>query len=691
MKHPLLALSLVFLSAEPSFGHGGSYTGPPFRPPDGGRPGGGGGAGPAGGGPAGPSTPGPSGPGGPAGVGPTTPGPSGAPKNPFPITPVKDELPDPTRWQLWWHYNHDAFLDLRARIQALATTSPENLATLERRKLQERLAPELMKLFEAGDRETILRQMVLALARLAKVESLRVPLDRVTSLYLGRDFPNLQEGALLALGIGGDVASIESLRHVLMDDEAGRGLLAQPRAVPTRMRVFAAYALGLLGRRSPSEDSRRHVVHALLFALGKEGALERELRVACALSLGLVSIGPCGTPEVAQDPARQIEELHLCGGVQTEYLLGIASDPKLDAWFRGHAAAALGRLAVSAGPGYPAADDHPAILSRDEIVRALIQLAQGSRATPPVLQGCLLGLGVVVDADGDEADVRARGFLQESIKRDGPMAQRFALIALASALARPGPGPESDAAWKEGVSQLLREFARAKGGWLAWNALALAVAGHGRLAHKLDYPQSIADALRSRLSEAQKIDEAAACALAIAVLRFSNEETAAALQKAFQKQASPAYRLCGALALGQLGVNEAQGMLEKALDAPGAALESVIAASLGLRLLGDADVVPDLVKRLAETDPKKTEDALAIVNALAFLQDPAAGVPLLEIVADKNRDEEVRAAIVWCLGLLADPDVPDWTATYANGIDYNYLPWTLNSPLGDGRGLLDWR
>jgi hypothetical protein len=404
-----------------------------------------------------------------------------------------------------------------------------------------------------------------------------------------------------------------------------------------------------------------------------------------------VSIGPCTTPEQAQDPARCIEELHLCGGAETEYLLGIASDPKLDSWFRGHAAAALGRLAVSAGPGYPAADDHPAIPSRDELVLALVQLAQGSRATPPVLQGCLLGLGAVVDADGDEADVRARAFLQESMKRDGPLAQRFALVALAAAIARPGPGKEPGQAWKDGVTLLLREFARAKGGWLAWNALALAVAGHGRLAHKLDYPGSFAEALRSRLVEAQKTDEAAACALAIAVLRFSNEDTATALQKAFQKQASPAYRICGALALGQLGVGESQAALEKALDAPNAPVQEVIAASIGLRLLGDPDVVPDLVKRLAHTDPQKPGDALAIVNALALLQDPAAGEPLLELLADTERDEDVRSAIVWCLGLLADPDSPDWTARYANGVDYTYLPWTLNSPVGDGRGLLDWR
>ena len=54
-------------------------------------------------------------------------------------------------------------------------------------------------------------------------------------------------------------------------------------------------------------------------------------------------------------------------------------------------------------------------------------------------------------------------------------------------------------------------------------------------------------------------------------------------------------------------------------------------------------------------------------------------------------EPDVDAWIVWCLGLLADADSPDWTATYANDLDYNFTTWTLRSPLGDGLGLLDWR
>lgn len=683
MKRPLLALAFAFAAVASSWSHGANYPPPAVLP--GARPAGsaGGPSGP-GAGPSVPMTPTPGG---------TLPGPAAAPRPPFPpATTPKDELPDPARWQLWWSYNHDAFLDLRARVQALATASPENLSVLARRELQQRLANELVKMIERGGKEPVLRHALLALARLAKVPALHVPLKRLTALYLARDTePGLQEAALLALGVAGDAAAIEALRQVLMDDAAGRALLAQEAPIPTRMRVFSAYALALLGERDPSEVPRRRIVHALLFALGQEGIVERELRVACALALGRVPIQACETPEQAQDPARQIEERHLCGGVQTEYLLAIVSDPELDPWFRGHAAASLGRLAARAGAGLPAADDHPAVPSRDELVRALVRLAREASTMPPVFQGCLLGLGFVVDADGDATDQEARAFLQKCRERAPAMAQRFALIALASALGRPGNDGVGEEAWKDDSGQLLREFGRARGASLGWSALALAVAGHGRLVQARSQSQGLVAALRTRLLDAAKIDEAAACALALCVLRPADAETAAALRKTFTRLPTPTYRIHGALALGMLGVREARPALEKALDAPDLRVDDVIAASLGLRLLGDPDVVPALVTRLAHTDPKKPDEALALVGALALLQDPLAGAPLIPLALDESRDVELRAAIVWCLGMLADPDTPDWTASFANGIDYSFLPWTLRSPQGDGRGILDAR
>src|SRR6185503_12685996 len=144
-----------------------------------------------------------------------------------------------------------------------------------------------------------------------------------------------------------------------------------------------------------------------------------------------------------------------------------------------------------------------------------------------------------------EADVKARDCLRDSIKRDEPMARRFALVSLASASGRAGKGKVPEAGWKEGSGVLVRELARASGGWLGWTALAVGVAGSVRVAHAQPFPQNLVDALRSRLGDAQKVDEAAACALGMAMLHSSDVDSGKALQKAYEKQASPAYRTCG--------------------------------------------------------------------------------------------------------------------------------------------------
>ena len=690
MKRASLALVLSLLAADSGWSHGGTYRGPlPGVPTPGG------GSGP--GGPSGPRGPGPGAPGG------ASPGPASGPAGPSPFTPripppsllpstgASDEPLGLADWRIWWSYNHDALLDPRARLQGLVSSSGENPLVAGRRRLQEALLPVLVDKLGSGGKESVMRQCLIALARLTRVENLSVPLERWIEVYLSFDSPNLKEAALLALGIGGEAEAIEPLRHVLMDDEAGRVLLRSNGTISFRLRSFAAYSLGLLGNRSSSEDERRRIVHALLFALGHDGAIERELRIACALALGRVPIQPCRSEAEGQDPARQIEELHLCGGVQSEFLMAVARDKTLDPWFRGHAAAALGRLAHEAGAGLPAAGDHPAVASRADIVRTLVGLARESRGEPAVLHGCLLALGSTVDADADEVDVDARQLLLEATKRDAPTAQRFALLALAAALGRPGDGIEPDTAWKGGSELLLREFLRAKSAGSPWYALALAVTGQARTRLAEVVPTTFTYGLRTRLGQTKELDEAAALALALAVLRPSEPTFGAALLKAFERFPEPAFRANGAIALGFLGVRSAIPALEKALDEAGDSSPAVLSASLGLRLLGDPDIVPDFVKRITDAKGEAERAARVYVHALAFLQDPAGVEPLFALVSDESRDEDLRCAVVWCLGALANPHAPDWTAGYANGLDYHFLSWTLRSPLQDGRGLLDWR
>ncbi len=684
MSRSLLAIGFALLVPAPAFAHGGTY-----RPPTYNGPGDGFSAPRAAPAAAPPRRTAPTSPGGSA---PTPTNPL-SPRRPHPLLdPMSggvDEIPvDITRWESWWGYNHDAYLDVRRQLAAFAASSDDNWIETERRALQQAVASAFETVIQKGERTTVLRQMIVTLARLADEDGIDVVLAPFTEQHLRGAFPELQESAVLAAGLTGDFDAIGLLRDVLMDNEEGRKATGSQGAIAIRLRSFAAYALGMLGQRVDSELVRRYVVHALLYALGEDSSVEREIRVACVLALGLVPAEPCRTPEEALDPARQIEEFHLCGGVVLEYLVALARERRADPWVRGHAAAALGRLTRAAGEGLAETEDHPAVLSRDQVVRALVDMLDDADGVIELEQGAALGLGLAADADSDAVDRAARKKLVERIRRGEPMTQRFALVALGAVVGRPGDG-DKDEGWGENLPFFLRELARSRSGKLPWTALALGVAGHGRLAHARAVPEEIALAIRSRLASEKDPVEAGGLALGLAVLRAEDARTKEALIKAFERIDDASFRTYAAIGLGFLGVHDAADALRASIAAEDASLEVVLAASVGLRLLGHRDVVGELVRRLKES--KEPADEIAIVHTLAFLQDPSAGMPLLDLLADPKRDADVRASMAWCLGTLADSTAPDWTAVYANDLDYNHMTWTLSSPLGDGLGLLDWR
>ncbi len=118
-------------------------------------------------------------------------------------------------------------------------------------------------------------------------------------------------------------------------------------------------------------------------------------------------------------------------------------------------------------------------------------------------------------------------------------------------------------------------------------------------------------------------------------------------------------------------------------------LAPVLSASLGLRLLGDASVVPPLLERL--TSSEDAAERMAIIRTLVRLDALKSLDALVAIMNDEDAELGLRSVATWALGVLADSDTPDWSAAYANDLNYLCMTWTLSSPLGDGKGLLDWR
>jgi len=122
----LACAGLVLALPDTASAHGGQYRGPgDVVPPN---PGGGrtpGPTGPTTPGPAGPSTPGPAGPSTPGPAGPATGGPGGPTGGPAggPTTGGVEIGDDLTRWEFWWEFNKDPFINLKEAVHSTEITT----------------------------------------------------------------------------------------------------------------------------------------------------------------------------------------------------------------------------------------------------------------------------------------------------------------------------------------------------------------------------------------------------------------------------------------------------------------------------------------------------------------------------------------------------------------------------------------
>lgn len=608
--------------------------------------------------------------------------------NPFePDTAIGGGPPDPTRWETWWNYNHDPYLDPRHRLEAMEASSGSTSRESARAQLRSTLWPHLTHFFNEGGPSAVVAQVMVATGRIGDDPQLArsIMFDSRAPSFLRSDQPELRETALRTLGILGGPTALPVLESFLLDGPTARAFLGE-MSVGARERAVAAYGLGLVGERSPSNRERRRIVHALLTTLGSEEAIAREIQVACLLALGRLPIEACDNLEQSQSEAQLMGDgNHLCGGEVLGYLQQLIARDDLDDWVRGHAAVAFGRLGASAGDGFAGHEDHPPALSRAQIADVLLRVLDDAKGQEASQRGAVIGLGLVGQgADPDTARAVGKA-LVEAIKRKDPMSQRLALVALGEVLGE----LEDEELVGLFRGYLLRELSRGTGARRPWAALALAVAGNRAMADGRSFSSEVAGAVRISLAGSRRPEDAGAYSLALAVLRDEDPQTHAALRKKYERAQDDKLRTRTALALGMLGGHEAKASFTKMFAEGKGPLEEVVPAAVGLRLLGDPEVIGPLVVRMKASEV--TAERVAIAQALVLLDALEASTALIEILRDEEDGLAIRSVAAWALGVLADDDTPDWSSTYANDLNYLYPTWTLRSPTGDGMGLLDWR
>ena len=665
-----------------ALGHGGTYRGPGDTVPAGGSNQGGGGAtpGPTGGNPSGGST------GNPTGGVPTGPGgKSGGPGNRAAGGSTGGETgTDLTNWEFWWNFNKDQFLGLRSALYAGTRTGEffdgdgtRNTLVPTAADIRGKVVPALKHALETERQNDIVTGALVALAKIGDVrgEDGRSEFGALFQRWLPDRNQEISETSAVALGILSDESLVRALADLAADDDAGRKLVGQA-GVTTRTRAFALYGLGLVGARAASNSVRTQIVDELAAALQSPGTGSRELGVAAVISIGLTPLDW----SAEDDAGRQAGASRSRAG-EIEFLQSVLATESNDAFVRAHVPGALAHLLTKERELPPAG-----VQLRERVVRELTRrIGEHARDREETRQSCILALGQLADLDEDPADADARAELRRMAEHGLIQERAYALIALGQVAGRPGSGTGSAKSLNLVRGLLVDKLGGASAGLRPWAALGLGVCergvedlGSSEYVTSPDVKRELRSALRGAGQET-----AGAFAIALGIAR--DREAEELLRERLKSISDAGPRGYVALGLGMIGASAARPEIQRIVRDSKYQPELLRQAAIALGLLGDKELVPELLTMLSES--KSLASQAAVASALGFIGDARSIDPLVAMLRNRELSGTARGFAAVALGIVADKEALPWNAKVSINLNYRASTSTLTST--GGTGLLD--
>jgi HEAT repeat protein len=664
--------------------HGGTYRGPGDTVPAGGGGGGGGGSSPTGPGASGPSTGGPAGPSTPAPAAPGVPtgGPAGRPAAP---STGGNTGPDLTTWDFWWGFNKDQYLNLKAAIYTGIITGSDDFFVGQGTKNQARnqlkpseeairgkIVPALKEALESERSNDIVTGALIALAKIGdvKTESGASEFEPLLAKFLSDANQEIAETASVALGILANDASVKVLSDLALDKPDGRKLVGN-KEVNFRSRAFACYGLGLIGYRTASNQVRQDIAGILISILEKPESSSRDIKVAALISLGLVPIDvdKSESPDSKQNysSSRQTE---------IKFVEKFFKDENNNYLTRAHAPTTLARLLKGAPPEL-----------KEGVAKLLLgAIGNQSKERDEVQQSCVLALGQIGDSDKDKIDAEIRENLKRIAEDGDQQSRNFAMIALGQVGGRIGEGEESDKGIKECRDDLLTFLTKGKNHIKPWAGLGIGVMERSILDSSQSgiTPSGVSkDALRSTLKDASNPSHTGAYSIAIGIAK--DTEAKGLLRDKLKDAPGDEAKGNVAVALGLIDAREAIKDIQDIVRESKYKPDLLKQAAIGLGLLGDKDLVPELVKMLEEA--KGYSSQAAIASALGFIGDSRSIDPLVGMLKRKDITDSARGFAAVALGIVADKEPLPWNSKISTNINYRANTTTLTGE--NATGILD--
>jgi HEAT repeat protein len=664
--------------------HGGTYRGPGDTVPAGGGGGGGGGAtptgpgasGPSTGGPAGPSTPSPGGPGVPTG------GPAGRPAAP---STGGNTGPDLTTWDFWWGFNKDQYLNLKAAIYSGLITGSDDFFLGQGTKNQARnqlkpseeairgkIVPALKEALEKERSNDIVTGALIALAKIGDVksESGASEFEPLLAKFLSDSNQEIAETASVALGILANDASVKALSDLALDKPDGRKMVGN-KEVNFRSRAFACYGLGLIGYRTASNQVRQDIAGILIDLLEKPESSTRDIKVAALISLGLVpvDVDTSESPDSKQNysSSRQTE---------LKFVEKFYKEERNNYLIRAHAPTTMARLLKGAPPEM-----------KDGIAKLLLgSIDKNSKERDEVQQSCVLALGQIGDSDKDKIDGEIRETLKRIAEEGDQQSRNFAMIALGQVGGHVGQGEDAEKGIKECRDDLLTFLTKGKNHIRPWAGLGIGVMERAILDNSQSgfTPSGVSkDALRSTLKDSSSPSHTGAYSIALGIAK--DTEAKELLRDKLKNAPGDEAKGNVAVSLGLIDAREAIKDIQDIVRESKYKPDLLKQAAIGLGLLGDKDLVPELVKMLEEA--KGYSSQAAIASALGFIGDSRSIDPLVEMLKRKDITDSARGFAAVALGIVADKETMPWNSKISTNINYRANTTTLTGE--NATGILD--
>ncbi len=701
----LMAASTLALS-DFSVGHGGTYRGPGDTvPPGAGGGGGGGGAAPGAPAPGAPTTPAPTTPGTPAAA-PGTPAGTPAPgQAQGPMTQGGgDAGPDLTRWDFWWGFNKDPYLNLKSHIHDgnIQTGSAEFfLGHGQKEQAKETLRPTkeqidnvvVPALLEALAKERhndIVTGAMIALAKIGddQDESGESRFQKEIVKFLDDSSQEIAETAAVALGILADEGSIEILVELMNDGPMGRKAVGSTQ-VSLRTRAFAAYGLGLLGYRSGDNELRKQIAEHLADVLTSPSFATRDIKIAAMVAFGLTRVDAVeAVPELSEDEMKGNLPHVVSRQAQLTFLLDYFNERNVRAnkstrhyLVRAHAPRSMAMLLEDL-TGEEAKTQRTAVA--EMLMEAVRDRSDYTQRELKMSAALALGQIGNCDDDGSKAiDNKIRASLREVASKGRQQARRFSLIALSQIGARAGIGEKPWGGREEVESALTKTLGRGKVQLKPWAGLAIGVQSWDLLEAGQSLDTTSILALQSATKDCRRPADIGAYVLGLGMSKNVDAINLIMDKLDYFTGDDEARGYC-CVALGLIGdprpVEQIQVLIEEAKYRP----DLLKQAAISLGLLGDKAIVPKLVDMLANAKGMATQAAIA--TALGQIGDRNSIEPLVEMLQSPKMTGGARGFAAVALGIVCDKEMLPWNSKIGQDINYRANSTTLT---GGGTGILD--